>query len=335
MVGQSAARLFTPEDQARGAAEHELEVAGADHPAEDDRWQERADGSRFWASGLLVGLRDAGGRLVGYAKVLRNRTSVKEQLETLRNQAQTLNELSTRREAFLSTVAHELANPLGPLTNAVHIIRTTVAPSKELEFALRVIERQSDMLRKLVGDLLEFSRVGVGKVTLDVKRLSLHDVLEQVVEDCRGHATQRRHELLLLLPRAPIVVDADHERLRQVFLNLVTNAIKYTHPGGRISVKATTEGEEAVVRIEDTGVGIPTEMLPRIFELFTQVETTRPMAQGGLGIGLALVKELVDLHGGSVQVVSEGPGKGSEFSVRLPLPRAERIGMEPDAALRA
>ena len=325
MVGKHATRLFTLPDQERGIPEQELETAMKDHPAEDDRWQERKDGSRFWASGILVALRDENGNLLGFGKILRNRTDLREVIETMRNRVASLEGSSKRQDVFLSTLAHELANPLGPLVNAARIIRQAAPPSDEVEYALRVIERQTHLLRTLVSDLMEFSRAGAGKIELRLVRCDLHDVIAAAVHDCRALTEERRHQVQVLLPRAPIMVNCDPDRMHQVFVNLITNAAKYTHPGGRISVKGTTEGEEAVVRVEDTGVGIPLEMLPQIFELFTQVETTRPMAQGGLGIGLALVKELVELHGGTVQVLSEGRGKGSEFTVRLPLPPDEVV----------
>jgi PAS domain S-box-containing protein len=331
MVGKPISPLFTPQDRERGVHEHELETAVRDHPAEDDRWQERKDGSRFWASGVLTALCDESGKAWGYAKILRNRTDQRELVETMRNRVTAVEEAGKRQETFLSTLSHELANPLGPLVNATRIIRQAAPPSDDVEYALRVIERQTHLLRTLVSDLLEFSRAGAGKIELKPARCSLHDILDACVNDCRALTDERRHQVQVLLPRAPIHVIADPERLHQVFVNLITNAAKYTRPGGRITVKATTEGEEAVVRVEDTGVGIPHEMLPRIFELFTQVETTRPMSQGGLGIGLALVKELVELHGGSVQVMSEGREKGSEFTVRLPLPAEEVVTIDRPA----
>ena len=327
MAGRTLVQLFTAQDQERGIPEQELEAATLDYPAEDDRWQQRKDGSRFWASGLLVPLRDAAGNLVAFGKILRNRTDVREVQETMRNRLAALEDAEKRKDAFLSTLSHELANPLGPLVNAARIIRQVAPPSAEVEYALKVIDRQTDLLRTLVSDLLEYSRVGAGKIELRRERCALQAVIEAAVHDCRALTDQRRHEVTVLAPRAPIEVVADRERLHQVLVNLITNAAKYTHPGGRIGVKLTTEGEEAVLRVEDSGVGIPPEMLPRIFELFTQVEGTRPMAQGGLGIGLALVKDLVKLHGGSVQVLSDGPGKGSEFIVRLPLPRDETVSI--------
>jgi len=319
VLGRPSKIMFTSQDNQRGIPEFELEGATRDHPSEDDRWQQRKDGSRFWASGVMVALRAEDGTLVGYGKMLRNRTDQRELVETLRNRVGALEEQSRRQDAFLSTLSHELANPLGPLMNATRIIRTSMVASGEVEFALRVIERQTQLLRTLVSDLLEFSRAGAGKIDLKRVRIALNEAIANAVHDCRALADERRHELQTIAPRSPIHVEADPERLQQVFVNLLTNAIKYTPPGGRVSIKATTEGDEAVVRVEDTGVGIPHEMLPRIFELFTQVDETRPMSMGGLGIGLALVKELVTLHGGTVQVLSEGRGRGSEFTVRLPL----------------
>ncbi|HUQ28636.1 MAG TPA: PAS domain-containing sensor histidine kinase [Usitatibacter sp.] len=327
VLGKPSCFMFTPHDTERGIPEHEIEAAMRDNPAEDDRWQQRKDGSRFWASGIMCGLRDEAGTLVGFGKILRNRTDAREQLETMRNRVAALEEADRLQDAFLSTLSHELANPLGPLINAARIIRQAAPPGDDVEYALRVIDRQTQLLRTLVSDLLEFSRAGAGKIELKRVRCSLHDVIDACANDCRPLIEERRHQLHVILPRAPIFVVADPERLHQVFVNLLTNAAKYTPPGGRISLKATTEGDEAAVRVEDSGVGIPHEMLPKIFELFTQVETSRPMARGGLGIGLALVKELVEMHGGSVQVMSEGTGKGSEFTVRLPVAPEEVVSI--------
>jgi PAS domain S-box-containing protein len=329
MVGKPLDSLFTREDNERGIPEFELEGAAKDDAAEDDRWQERKDGSRFWASGVLVALRREDGTLLGYGKILRNRTDQRELVETLRNRIGALEDRARRQDAFLSTLSHELANPLGPLLNATRIIRSAVTASEEVEFALRVIERQTQLLRTLVSDLLEFSRAGAGKIELKRVRVALDEAVRHAVDDCRELARERRHDLQVIAPRSPIHVLADPERLQQVFVNLLTNAIKYTPSGGRVSIKSTIEADEAVVRVEDTGVGISHEMLPRIFELFTQVEETRPMSMGGLGIGLALVKELVSLHGGTVQVLSEGRGRGSEFTVRLPL--ADSVGSQRPA----
>jgi two-component system CheB/CheR fusion protein len=325
MVGLATSVLFVAEDVERGLAGHEIEVAIRNGVAEDDRWQRRKDGSRFWAVGAMVGLRDASGELVALAKVLRDRTDWKAQIESLRNHAVALEQAARRKDAFLSTLSHELRNPLAPLSNAVQLIRMAGAGG-DIEYPLKVIERQADLLRRLVDDLLDMSRIGAGKVELQRRPIVLQELLRQCVEDTRSLTAERRHAVELLAPDEPIRLAADPGRLQQVFVNLVTNAAKYTPPGGRIAVKATLEGHEAVVKVVDNGVGIPQEMLPRIFDLFTQVESSRALSRGGLGIGLALVKDLVAMHGGSVQVRSEGPGKGSEFTVRLPLAAGEREG---------
>ncbi len=329
IVGQLTHRLFTEEDVAQGVPEHEIAVARAGSAAGDDRWLVRADGSRFWAVGVMIPLYDESGELIGFSKILRNRTDLKEQLAVLKNRAESSATGSRRKDIFLSTLSHELRNPLGALTNAAEIIRMAAPDSPELEVPLRIINRQVENLRRLVDDMMDVSRINAGKIELKMESVALQDVIERAVESVRPFIVQRRHELEMLLSSAPVFVEADPARLEQVFVNLLTNAAKYTPEGGTIWIKCTTEGEEAVVRVEDTGIGVPAKLLPRIFKLFTQVEASRSQSQGGLGIGLNIVKHLVTLHGGTVQVRSEGEGKGSQFSVRLPLPAAEEAGEEP------
>jgi two-component system CheB/CheR fusion protein len=324
IVGKPLDILFTPEEQVGGLAAHERDVASSNDEAEDDRWLQRADGSRFWAAGMLTPIRDGTGAILGFGKILRNRTDLKEQLETARNTAAALAESNRRKDAFMSTLSHELRNPMGPLANAVYIIRTSGGSPAETEQALRVIERQIDILRRLVDDLLDTTRIGAGKMELQVRSVVVQDLVNDVAAALRQELEQKRHDLRVILPDGAIEIEADRERLAQVFHNLLRNAIKYTPAKGVIWIKATVEGDEAVVRFEDTGIGIATDMLPRIFEMFTQVDAARSVAPGGLGIGLALVKELVALHQGTIQVRSDGLGKGSEFIVRLPLKRLHR-----------
>jgi PAS domain S-box-containing protein len=319
MVGQSIFRLFTPEDLQRGLADHELEVARRNGAAEDDRWMVRKDGSRVWANGVVVSLRDESGRVVGFGKTLRDRTDVRAQVEALENRVAALQKADERKNIFLGTLAHELRNPLAPLVNAVQLLRLRRPDDPDLTYPVMLIERQVEFLRRLVDDLLDVTRIGAGKIELKKERVRLGELLARVVESCRARAEERRHQMELILPAGAIVVEADPSRLQQVFLNLVTNAVKYTPEGGRVWVKATMEGREAVVDVEDTGLGISPEMLPKIFDLFTQEEESRYRSEGGLGIGLSLVKSLVTLHGGTVQVRSGGKGKGSQFTVRLPL----------------
>ena len=320
IVGRSVDQLFVDEDRATGIPEYERTVSQVDGPAEDDRWMRRKDGSSFWATGILVELRDETGALLGFGKILRNRTDLKEQLESLRNLARELEATGKRKDAFLGVLSHELRNPLAPIANALGIIRAGVPEmTHELSYAVRVIERQMHMLERLVEDLLDLTRVGAGKVDLRLQPITLQELAAECLDDVGELVRQRRHEVELVAPEGAIEVDGDRDRLRQVIVNLLVNAAKYTPEGGHIWVKVNTEGEDAVLKVGDDGVGIPTEMLPRIFDLFTQVETSRSASRGGLGIGLSLVKTLVGLHGGSVQVRSDGTGKGSEFSVRLPL----------------
>jgi signal transduction histidine kinase len=172
------------------------------------------------------------------------------------------------------------------------------------------------VVRRLSEDLLDIKRLHAGKATLQLQEVSVQDVLRNLLAQSQARALEKSHDIRLFCPSAPIMVMADASRLHQMFSNLIDNAIKYTPPHGRIWVKATIEDQTAMIYVEDTGQGIPPEMLTRIFELFTQVDGG---VSGGLGIGLALVHELAQLHGGSVQAVSKGPGLGSEFSVRLPL----------------
>jgi PAS domain S-box-containing protein len=319
LVGQPAHILFTPEDVEQHVPDFELEVARKSTDMDNDRWMMRADGSRFWATGSTTALRDGDGTHVGFGKILRNRTDVKEQLELLRNQAEALTKADAHKNVFLSTLSHELRNPLAPLANAVELIRMTVADSAALQYPLKLIERQVEFIRRLVDDLLDVTRIGAGKVQLQLDATDIKDVLVRAAEATRPLVTQRRQRFEQHLLEAPIPVRADRSRLEQVFVNLFTNAAKYTPEGGRIEVRATLEQTEAIVHVRDDGIGIPTDLQPHIFDLFTQAPGATERAEGGLGIGLSVVKNLVELHGGTVQVRSEGEGKGSEFTVRLPL----------------
>lgn len=188
-----------------------------------------------------------------------------------------------------------------------------------------MVRRQVEFMGRMVDDLLEVARTAAGKVELHTERVVLREIIQQAVETCRSSLDERTQVLHLLVPDVPIPLDADPTRLRQVFVNLVQSAAKYTEHGGTICIKATVEGDEAVVRVQDTGVGIPPEVMPHIFDLFTQAEFAAG-SRGGLGIGLSVVRDYVAMHGGTVQAASDGLGKGSEFTVRLPLPDSGRSG---------
>ncbi|HEX2244591.1 MAG TPA: HAMP domain-containing sensor histidine kinase, partial [Gammaproteobacteria bacterium] len=271
---------------------------------------------------------DQNRNLVGFGKILRNRTDLREQLEALRNQVQALTAANQRKDNFLATFSHELRNPLASICAAVELISRTASGNANLQGSVKLIEEQLDFVRRMLDDLLDVTRISTGKVRLNVRPVVLQEVIEKAVEAARPRAEERYQRIQVIGPRSAIMLQGDPDRLHQVFSNLLSNAVKYTPERGAICVEVTIEADEAVVRVSDTGVGIPHEMLPRIFDLFTQVETQ--VSHGGLGIGLALVKDFVALHGGSVQVRSEGVGKGSEFMVRLPL-KMERT----DAELRS
>jgi signal transduction histidine kinase/DNA-binding response OmpR family regulator len=236
-----------------------------------------------------------------------------------------------QKNEFLSMLAHELRNPLAPIRNAVEVLRAGGADGAGLDWARGVIERQVSHLVRLVDDLLDVSRITSGKIRLKREPVELAAVLAQAVEASRPEIESRRHSLEVTPPDRPLRLHGDPARLAQVFTNLLNNAAKYTEPGGRVWLTATAENGDAVVRVRDTGIGIPREMLADVFEPFLQVDRSLDRSQGGLGIGLTLVKRLVGKHGGTVEAHSEGPGKGSEFVVRLPLEaRSSHPGVRGD-----
>jgi signal transduction histidine kinase len=223
------------------------------------------------------------------------------------------------RDEFLAMLAHELRNPLAPIRNAAQVIRMLGTPDPNLGRARDVIDRQVTQLSRLVDDLLDVSRVTHGRVELRREEVELATVVAHAVETSRPSIDGRRHTLVLSLPPEPVWLDADLARLSQVLGNLLNNAAKYMDEGGRIWLSAECGEREVKIRVRDEGVGISPEMLARVFDLFTQADRSLARSQGGLGIGLALVRSLVGLHGGSVRAASEGPGRGSEFVVTLPV----------------
>ena len=227
-----------------------------------------------------------------------------------------LKEADRRKDEFLATLAHELRNPLAPIRNALHLLRGSgVATAAVQDMA----ERQVAHLVRLVDDLIDVSRISRGEPQIRPERVALATIIETAVETNRAKIEAASHQLSISLPPEPLMLDADPVRLSQVFGNLLHNATKYTDLNGRLSITATRQGGHVTVSVRDTGIGIPPELLPHVFDMFTQGEHAKGRDSGGLGIGLALVRKLVELHGGSVEARSDGAGKGSEFIVRLPL----------------
>jgi signal transduction histidine kinase len=223
-----------------------------------------------------------------------------------------------QKNEFLSMLAHELRNPLAPIRTAVDVLRLKGDGQPEIEWAREIINRQTKHLVRLVDDLLDVSRITGGKIRLDLEVLNAASVVAAAVETSRPLIEESGHQMTVTLPEEPVWVRCDRVRLAQVLSNLLNNAAKYTQRGGLIALTVERSGGEAVFRVADNGIGISAEMLPKVFELFTQVERSLDRSQGGLGVGLTVVKRLVEMHGGRVEAASSGAGGGSEFTVRLP-----------------
>lgn len=249
---------------------------------------------------------------------------VSERTAALEASTAALQEADRRKDEFLAMLAHELRNPLAPIRTAVQLMRMKELPEAQRGRLRDVIERQVDHLVRLIDDLLDVSRITRGMITLQHEDVDLGAVIARAVETTRPLIDARRHELTVELPDEAMFVEGDPTRLAQVIGNLLNNATKFTDEGGRILLRMAREDHEVVVTIRDTGVGIPSELLPSVFEMFTQVHRGADHGASGLGIGLALVRRLVEMHGGRVSARSEGAGQGSEFTVRLPVHAARR-----------
>jgi signal transduction histidine kinase/ActR/RegA family two-component response regulator len=244
---------------------------------------------------------------------------VREYLAERERTAKALQEADERKDEFLATLAHELRNPLAPIRNSLQILRLSAAVEPGVEQICETLERQTGLLIRLVDDLLEVSRISQGKIELRKELVELAAVIRQAVEISKPFIDSFGHNLTIAIPAEPVVIDGDVVRLSQVFCNLLNNAAKYTNHGGQIWLSAKRKDQIVSISVKDTGIGIPADKLPRVFDMFTQVDRTSRQAQGGLGIGLSLVRALVEMHGGKVEAISGGVNCGSEFIVTLPL----------------
>ena len=272
------------------------------------------DGRWFDVYAFRIGAPESRNVAIIFSNVTERRLSEQK----LREQAQALVDLNRRKDEFLAMLGHELRNPLAPILNAVHIQSLQQNEDPLQKKARTIIERQVGQLKHLVDDLLEVSRITTGRVQLRQERIVLTSVVERALETAQPLIAQRRHALDVSLPPVPIWLHADAARLEQVLVNLLTNAAKYTDAGGRIALSVERTGDTTVLRVSDSGIGIAPDLLPHIFDLFTQAERSLDRSQGGLGIGLCLVRQLVELHGGTVEAHSI-LGQGSDFVVRLPV----------------
>ena len=250
---------------------------------------------------------------------IRDITERKRLENDLRKYAADLSEADRRKNEFLAMLAHELRNPLAPIRNAARVMRLTGGAGEMLDTASQMLERQVDQMVRLVDDLLDVSRISSGKIELRLGMVEVTPVIQQAVEAARGLAESPGHQLELTQPRKPMFVNADPARLVQMVGNLLTNACKFTERGGRIEVEVEREDQQVAIRVRDNGIGIAEEQRARIFDMFMQLDTSLERTTGGLGIGLPLVKTLVEMHGGSIDVQSDGIGHGTTFTLRLPL----------------
>jgi signal transduction histidine kinase len=268
------------------------------------------------------------------ARVLERTAELERSAAKQTDLADRLQDADRRKDEFLALLGHELRNPLAPIINATSIMRLKAGTDPDLTWCREVIERQAAHLTRLVDDLLDVSRITRGTITLRPEPVSLHTIVANAVESCRPLIDKRRHVLAVTSSDRPLPVRADPARLTQIVVNLLNNAAKYQDESGRIELSAHAEGATAVLTVRDHGIGIASESLPFIFDLFSQAGHAKHSAEEGLGIGLSLVKKLTELHGGSIEAKSEGPGRGSEFVVRLPLlPEAAAFERRPGVEL--
>lgn len=310
-VGNSIS-LLIPDDRLAEEAEIVGRIACGERIAHFETCRRRKDGSEVDVSLTVSPIRDPNGAVVGASKSARD-ISDRKRAELA------LIESNRRKDEFLATLSHELRNPLAPIRNAVETLRALGIQDEVAEECKDIIDRQVSLLTRLVSDLLDVSRISRGKIELRREAVNIASVIRNAVETSRPLIDDHQHTLTITLPKLPTFVDIDPIRIAQVISNLLNNSVKYTEPGGRIHLKVTRSNDEAIIAVSDTGVGITAEDLPFVFDMFRQVDDPSSRGQGGLGIGLTIVRQLVEMHGGGVTATSEGRGKGSEFVVRLPL----------------
>ena len=322
IVGKHFSRFYTEEDREAGKPWEVLASARRDGRVEHEGWRLKKDGTRFWARVVLTALHDPEGQLRGFAKVTQDLTQ-RRQVEDLTKAANNLAE-------FIAVLAHELRNPLAPIRAAVEVMART-PPADAVHEQLRgTIERQSAQLARIVEDMIDIGRITHGSLAVERVPVDMAEAVRRALEGAAPAIAERRHHLVVEVPEGRLVVDGDLHRLTQLLANVLNNAARYTAPGGTIGITGRAEEGCAVVRVTDTGQGIPAELIGRIFDMFVQGRTALERVGGGLGIGLALARRIAELHDGSLEARSEGEGKGAELTLRLPLSPSARIA-EPDA----
>ncbi|MBV8033340.1 MAG: PAS domain S-box protein [Betaproteobacteria bacterium] len=320
IIGKHFSRFFAAADVDAGKPWAELAIAREAGRFEDEGWRLRKDGSRFWARVVVTPLHDREGRLRGFAKVTQD-LSTRRHAEALEVAARRVNE-------FIAILAHELRNPLAPIRNAARLLADTAPGDPDFEPLRLAIERQSAQLSRIVDDLLDIGRITRGTLEIRRSRTDLREVVARAVEATQPLMHEARQELQVRVPDREVPIDGDALRLAQALTNVLNNAARYSDPGGRVTVTVSADSSaepgEALVTVSDTGRGIDAELLGDIFGMFVQGRDAMSRAGGGLGVGLALARGIVELHHGTLEARSEGRGKGSEFVLRLPMAAAAR-----------
>ncbi len=322
VIGRPFSSLFTVEDRERGMDQQEMNAARAMGCSQDERWHLRKNGSRFWSSGLTYSRHDGEGGLTGYIKIFRDATHLRTRMKYLENVLEERNAEHAERDTFIGTIAHELRNPLAPIKTVLGILQSSPDVALRHETSLKMLDRQVGFLQRMVEDLVDLTRARVGKLRVEYQRVAIQALIHEAVGDAEARAAATGIRLAAVLPETPLEAEVDAGRLQQVVGNLLNNALKFTPVGGQVWVTASADQTHFLITVKDTGRGIPKALLPVIFEAFTQTKDASSARGSGLGLGLSVVKEIVNLHRGTVEVRSEGEGKGAEFSVRLPLAAA-------------
>lgn len=338
ILGQSAAVFFTPEDRATGEYQKEILTALKDGQAQDVRWHLRKDGSRFWASGVLTTMVDPDGALRGYAKIMRDNTRVKEfEIERQRlldaeKAARAQAEQANRaKDDFLATVSHELRTPLTAILGWARLLTREPGLSPSACEALAAIERSTTAQSVLIEDILDISRITAGTLRINPRLISLEAPIRDAAEMLRPSADIKHIGLTLTL-QSTSPLNGDPERLQQVIVNVLSNAIKFTPAHGRITVTLEQRDSLIAVVISDSGRGITSDFLPYVFDRFRQADSSTTRTRGGLGLGLAIARHLVELHGGTIKVASAGENAGSTFTIFLPIALPVTVPQSPQTA---
>lgn len=335
-MGTSIMRLIPDDRQPEGAQLLE-KIKRIEKSQHVETVRQTKDGRMINVSLTASPIRDAAGMVIGVSKVTRDITKRKHLELTLEQTAKDLAEVDRRKSEFLATLAHELRNPLAPLRNGLELLSMADHDRATWDQAQGMMKRQLDHMVRLIDELMDLSRISRGTVDLRLERVDLRTVLDQAVEVCKPLIERHDHTLAVDIPDEPVMVEGDSMRLIQVFSNLLNNSAKYTDNCGAITVHLAVHDNGVQVSVDDNGIGIAQDQLGKVFDMFAQVERTNDRVQGGLGIGLNIVKHLVSMHGGSITVRSEGLGKGSRFTVRLPLsavPEKKTDVVEPAIAVK-